>query len=117
MKDIAEKSLFDIPGGWKTLLWILVLLGIGMFIAGLMTGGEESVVRTWQACQVLTTLSSPPVMSPAMNIPMPRRTRIQSNVFQPPGISNKDFSAISFIDRSPYQNHCLAYSSPCPIDH
>ena len=33
------------------------------------------------------------------------------------GISNKDFSAISFIDRSPYQNHCLAYSSPCPIDH
>ena len=46
MKDIAEKSLFNIPGGLKTLLWILVLLGIGMFIAGLMTGGEESVVRT-----------------------------------------------------------------------
>ena len=41
MKDIAEKSLFDIPGSWKTLLWILVILGIGMFIAGLMTGDEE----------------------------------------------------------------------------
>ena len=54
MKDIAEKSLFDIPGGWKTLLWILVLLGIGMFIAGLMTGGEESVVRTWQAFLINT---------------------------------------------------------------
>ena len=54
MKDIAEKSLFDIPGGWKTLLWILVLLGIGMFIGGLMTGGEESVVRTWQAFLINT---------------------------------------------------------------
>ena len=54
MKDIAEKSLFDIPGGWKTLLWILVLLGIGMFIAGLLTGGEESVVRTWQAFLINT---------------------------------------------------------------
>ena len=54
MKDIAEKSLFDIPGSWKTLLWILVFLGIGMFIAGLMTGGEESVVRTWQAFLINT---------------------------------------------------------------
>ena len=54
MKDIAEKSLFDIPGSWKTLLWILVILGIGMFIAGLMTGGEESVVRTWQAFLINT---------------------------------------------------------------
>ena len=75
----------------------------------------QKTVLIRKACQVLTTLSSPPVISPAMNIPMPRMTRIQSKVFQLPGISNKDFSAISFIDRSPHQNRCSAYSSPYPI--
>ena len=50
----------------------------------------QKTVLIRKACQVLTTLSSPPVISPAMNIPMPRMTRIQSKVFQLPGISNKD---------------------------
>ncbi|HBJ46567.1 MAG TPA: molybdopterin oxidoreductase, partial [Deltaproteobacteria bacterium] len=43
MKDIAEKSLFIIPEKIKRLLWAFIILGIGMFIAGLMTGGEDSV--------------------------------------------------------------------------
>ncbi|HJM07442.1 MAG TPA: molybdopterin oxidoreductase, partial [SAR324 cluster bacterium] len=54
MKEIAEKSLFEIPGGWKSLLWLLVLIGAGMFIAGLVTGGDESVLRTWQAFLINT---------------------------------------------------------------
>ena len=44
MKDIAEKSLFIIPDKIKRLLWAFIILGIGMFIAGLMTGGEDSVL-------------------------------------------------------------------------
>ena len=44
MKDIAEKSLFIIPEKIKWLLWAFIILGIGMFIAGLMTGGEDSVL-------------------------------------------------------------------------
>ena len=49
MKDIAEKSLFQIPENLKRFLWVLVIIGVGMFIAGLTIGGEVSVVRTWQA--------------------------------------------------------------------
>ena len=49
MKEIAEKSLFKIPENLKRFLWVLVIVGLGMFIAGLTTGGEDSVVRTWQA--------------------------------------------------------------------
>ena len=54
MKDIAEKSLFIIPEKIKRLLWSFIILGIGMFIAGLMTGGEDSVLRTWQAFLINT---------------------------------------------------------------
>ena len=49
MKDIAEKSLFIIPEKIKRLLWAFIILGIGMFIAWLMTGGKDSELRTWQA--------------------------------------------------------------------
>ena len=53
MKDIAEKSLFIIPEKIKRLLWAFIILGIGMFFAGL-TGGEDSVLRTWQAFLINT---------------------------------------------------------------
>ena len=49
MKEIAEKSLFKIPENLKRFLWVLVIVGLGMFIAGLTTGGKDSLVRTWQA--------------------------------------------------------------------
>ena len=49
MKDIAEKSLFQIPENLKRFLWVLIIIGVGMFIAGLTIGGEDSLVRTWQA--------------------------------------------------------------------
>ena len=54
MKEIAEKSLFTIPENLKRFLWILVIIGTGMFIAGLTTGGEDSVIRTWQAFLINT---------------------------------------------------------------
>ena len=54
MKEIAEKSLFKIPENLKRFLWVLVIVGLGMFIAGLTTGGEDSVVRTWQAFLINT---------------------------------------------------------------
>ena len=54
MKDIAEKSLFQIPENLKRFLWLLVIIGVGMFIAGLTIGGEDSVVRTWQAFLINT---------------------------------------------------------------
>ena len=54
MKEIAEKSLFEIPGSWKILLWIFVILGAGMFIAGLVMDDEESMLRTWQALLINT---------------------------------------------------------------
>ena len=54
MKDIAEKSLFQIPENLKRFLWVLVIIGVGMFIAGLTTGGEDSVIRTWQAFLINT---------------------------------------------------------------
>ena len=54
MKEIAEKSLFQIPENLKRFLWVLVIIGVGMFIAGLTTGGEDSVVRTWQAFLINT---------------------------------------------------------------
>ena len=54
MKEIAEKSLFNIPENLKRFLWVLVIIGTGMFIAGLTTGGEDSVIRTWQAFLINT---------------------------------------------------------------
>ena len=54
MKEIAEKSLFKIPENLKRFLWVLVIIGVGMFIAGLTTGGEDSVIRTWQAFLINT---------------------------------------------------------------
>jgi len=54
MKEIAEKSLFTIPENLKRFLWVLVIIGTGMFIAGLTTGGEDSVIRTWQAFLINT---------------------------------------------------------------
>ena len=54
MKDIAEKSLFVIPKNIKRLFWLFIILGIGMFIAGLFTGGDDSVLRTWQAFLINT---------------------------------------------------------------
>jgi len=54
MKDIAEKSLFVIPEKIKRLLWLFIILGAGMFIAGLLTGGENSALRTWQAFLINT---------------------------------------------------------------
>ena len=54
MKDIAEKSLFQIPENLKRFLWVLIIIGVGMFVAGLTTGGEDSVVRTWQAFLINT---------------------------------------------------------------
>ncbi len=54
MKDIAEKSLFIIPEKIKRLLWAFIILGIGMFIAGLMTCGKDSELRTWQAFLIHT---------------------------------------------------------------
>ena len=54
MKEIAEKSLFEIPENLKRFLWVLVIVGLGMFIAGLTTGGKDSVVRTWQAFLINT---------------------------------------------------------------
>ena len=54
MKEIAEKSLFTIPENLKRFLWALVIIGTGMFIAGLTTGGEDSVIRTWQAFLINT---------------------------------------------------------------
>jgi len=54
MKDIAEKSLFIIPEKIKRLLWSFIILGIGMFIAGLMTGGKDSELRIWQAFLINT---------------------------------------------------------------
>ncbi len=54
MKEIAEKSLFKIPENLKRFLWVLVIIGTGMFIAGLATGGEDSVIRTWQAFLINT---------------------------------------------------------------
>tara|TARA_B100000700_G_C14995399_1_gene833529 strand:- start:150 stop:1430 length:1281 start_codon:yes stop_codon:yes gene_type:complete len=55
MKDIAEKSLFEIPLSFKSIFWVLILLGIGMFFTGLLFSEEEdSVLRTWQAFLINT---------------------------------------------------------------
>ena len=54
MKEIAEKSLFQIPENLKRFLWVLIIIGVGMFVAGLTTGGEDSLVRTWQAFLINT---------------------------------------------------------------
>ena len=48
MKEIAEKSLFEIPVNIKIVLWGFILLGISMFCWGLLKQDKESVLRTWQ---------------------------------------------------------------------
>ena len=40
-KEIAERSLFEIPAGTRKFLWTLVVLGVGMFIIGLLMDGES----------------------------------------------------------------------------
>jgi hypothetical protein len=51
MKDILERSNLQLSSGWKMLLWLLVALGVLMFIVGLATGEAE---RTWQAFLINT---------------------------------------------------------------
>lgn len=51
MKDILERSNLQLPSGWRLFLWLLVALGVLMFIIGLATGDAE---RTWQAFLVNT---------------------------------------------------------------
>ena len=46
MKEILEQSNIQLPSGWKILLWVLLALGVLMFIAGLAMGQSE---RTWQS--------------------------------------------------------------------
>jgi hypothetical protein len=46
MKEILEQSNLRLAPGWKILLWVLVVLGVLMFIIGLSTGAAQ---RTWQA--------------------------------------------------------------------
>ena len=54
MKEIAEKSLFEIPVNIKIVLWGFILLGIGMFCWGLLNQDKESVLRTWQVFLINT---------------------------------------------------------------
>lgn len=51
MKEILEQSNLQLAGGWKAFLWVLVVLGVLMFIIGLTTGAAE---RTWQAFLINT---------------------------------------------------------------
>jgi hypothetical protein len=51
MKDILEQSNLQLASGWRMLLWVLVALGVLMFVIGLATGAAE---RTWQAFLVNT---------------------------------------------------------------
>ena len=58
MKEIAEKSLFEIPVNIKIVLWGFILLGIGMFCWGLLNQDKESVLRTWQVFLINTVFWS-----------------------------------------------------------
>ncbi len=51
MKEILEHSNLQLPSGWRALLWVLVALGVLMFIVGLAIGDAE---RTWQAFLINT---------------------------------------------------------------
>ncbi len=46
MKEILEKATIQLPSGWRILLWVLLVGGVLMFIAGLAMGQAE---RTWEA--------------------------------------------------------------------
>ncbi len=48
MKELLDKSGFDLPGGLKAVFGVCIALGILMFIYGIVAGDEESVTRTWQ---------------------------------------------------------------------
>jgi hypothetical protein len=47
MKEIAEKSLFEIPKGIRTLLWVFIVAGVAMFLFG-QTGDKDALTRVWQ---------------------------------------------------------------------
>jgi hypothetical protein len=49
MKELLDKSGFEISGPVKMGLWTCVVLGVLMFITGLATSGQEGLVRTWEA--------------------------------------------------------------------
>ncbi len=51
MKDILEQSNLQLPSGWRIALWVMVALGVLMFVIGLATGDAE---RTWQAFLINT---------------------------------------------------------------
>ncbi len=51
MKDILERSNFQLAPGWRIALWVFVLAGMLMFIIGLATGAAE---RTWEAFLINT---------------------------------------------------------------
>ena len=51
MKEILEQSNLQLPKAWKSALWLLVALGVAMFIFGLASGAAE---RTWQAFLINT---------------------------------------------------------------
>jgi hypothetical protein len=51
MKEILEQSTLRLRPGWRTALWLLVGLGIIMFIVGLASGQAQ---RTWQAFLINT---------------------------------------------------------------
>ena len=51
MKEILEQSNLQLAAGWKAFLWVLVVLGVLMFIIGLTTGAAQ---RTWQAFLINT---------------------------------------------------------------
>ena len=54
MRDIVKKSIFEIPVSVRRILWIFIILGTGMFCAGLLIGEKDSVLRTWQAFLINT---------------------------------------------------------------
>ena len=54
MKDIAERSLFKIPASFKGIFGVFILLGVGMFVTGLVSEEENNVLRTWQAFLINT---------------------------------------------------------------
>ena len=51
MKDILERSNLQLSSGWRMLLWLLLGLGVLMFIIGMVTGDAE---RTWEAFLINT---------------------------------------------------------------
>ncbi|MBI4082188.1 MAG: molybdopterin oxidoreductase [Candidatus Lambdaproteobacteria bacterium] len=55
MKEILERSNVQLAGGWRALLWAMVLIGALTFVVGLALGDRSDLVRAWQAL-LLNTL-------------------------------------------------------------